>query len=301
LKGNKGYIDFQLWMGEKTMFDFIKLYFICFKYDILYDTLCCVTKQMGVLFRLFRPCKLVTIMHHPPFTKILRYTRSDAYIFFDITYRNMAVRDIPSMKDRYKAIRWQPDKEWYAGMLAKIGRPETSYDFIDNGKTARDHELMAKAVYETNSRTVLINHPDLRPKNYREGGCLTFINQFRPDDTILLHYLSSSACVLVPCRKKEGQTLLGPVGSTSFMDAIALGKPVICSDNLYFADEVKRYELGLVYEAGNQDSLAACMRKMKDDTVFRQACAANMRRYAEGKSIANYSRELFVIFGRIVD
>ena len=301
MKENKGYIDFLLWTGKKTALDFIRLYFLCFKYDIVFDTLCSVTKQMGILFRLFRPCRLVTILHHPPFTKILRLTRSDAYLFFDDTYLDMAVKDMPSMKERYHTIRWQPDKVWYAEKLIKKGQPEDEYDFIDNGKTGRDHELMAEAVYETNSRAILINHPDLRPKNYRRSGCLTFIEQLRPDDMALLRFLSRSACVLIPCKKKEGQPLMGPVGSTSFMDAIALGKPIICSDNLYFAGDVRQYGLGLVYKAGHKESLSDCMCRMKEDTVFRQTCAANMRQYAEDKSIKNYSHELFAIFHRLIE
>lgn len=301
LKDGKGYIDFLLWTNEKSTLDYIRLYFLCFRYDIVFDTLCSVTKRLGVLFRLFRPCKLATILHHPPFTKMLRYTRSDAYIFLDEAYRNMAVKDIPSMKNLFYTIRWQPDKRWYMEKLIEIGKPEENYDFIDNGKTGRDHELMVEAVYETKSRTVLINHPDLRPKNYHEGGCLTFVEQLHPDDMTLLHYLSKSACILIPCKKKEGWPLIGPVGNTSFMDAIALGKPVICSDNMYFADDIRKYTLGLTYESGSKDSLITCLRKMKDDITFRKACEVNMRRYARNKSIENYSRELFAIFHKLTD
>ncbi len=301
LKDGKGYVDFLLWTKEKTAWDFMRLYFLCFKYDLVFDTLCSVTKQLGILFRLFRPAKLVTILHHPPFTKMLRYTRSDAYIFFDEAYRNMAIKDMPKMTDRFHSIRWQPDKAWYSEKLSEMELPEVEYDFIDNGKTGRDHEMMAEAAYETSSHIVLINHPDLRPKNYKEGGCLTFVEQLHPDDITLLHYLSQSVCILIPCKKKKGWSLIGPIGVTSFMDAIALGKPVICSDNLYFADDVRKYGLGLTYLTGSKDSLMACLRKMKDNITFRKICEANMRQYAKDKSIENYSRKLFAIFHKLTD
>lgn len=197
LKDGEGYIDFLLWNNKKSKLDYVRLYFQCHRYDIVFDTLCCVTKYLGIMFRLFRPCRLVTILHHPPFKKMLLYTRSDAYIFFDESYKNMAVKDMPSMKGRYYTIRWQPDKEWYAEKLSERVHPKVLYDFIDNGKTWRDHDLLTEAVYATNSRTVLINHPNLRPKKYREGGCLTFIEQLRPDDMTLLNYMSQSACILM--------------------------------------------------------------------------------------------------------
>ena len=52
------------------------------------------------------------------------------------------------------------------------------------------------------------------------------------------------------------------------MDAIALDKPIICSDNLYFSDDVLKFELGAVYKAWDEDSMIAAMRKITEDEVF---------------------------------
>lgn len=294
LKNDEGYVDFLLWDDSKSMIDIVELYFKCFNYDIVYDTLCCVTKYLGILFRFYRPCKLVSIIHHPPFTKIMNYTRSDAYIFLDGKYMQMAINDNPKMKSRCFAVRWQPDKNWYEVQKTKWKGMIPIYDFIDNGKTARDHEMMTEAVYEIGAKTILINNIRLRPQAYKKDGCLTFIEQRSPDDILLLQQILKSKCILIPC-KSNNNLMLGPVGSTSFMDAIALGKPVICSDNLYFARDIEKYSLGLVYKAGNKDSLISCMKKMITDEKLRVVCTDNMKRYAENKDIENYSKSVYKI------
>lgn len=298
LKDGKGYVDFMLWNGSKSKAELLKLYFICFKYDVVFDTLCSVTKYLGILFCMYRPCKLVSIVHHPPFTKIMKYTRCDAYVFFDEKYRQMAIRDNPKLTERCYAIRWQPDKEWYSKQRDGLSENPV-YDFIDNGKTCRDHEMMTEAVYETGAQTVLINNISLRPKAYKEGGCLTFIEQQSPNDVSLLQQILKSKCILIPCKYDSCLPILGPIGNTSFMDAIALAKPIICSDNLYFSEDVEKYKLGLVYKAGDKTSLVQCMKIMSGDENFRENCTENMRNYAKDKDITNYSDCVESIFNNI--
>lgn len=202
------------------------------------------------------------------------------------------------MESRCYAIRWQPDKEWYD--KKREGMDEyTVYDFIDNGKTSRDHEMMTEAAYETGAKTVLINNISLRPKAYKEGGCLTFIEQKNPNDEFLLQQILKSKCILVPCKHNSANTMLGPIGATSFMDAMATGKPIICSDNLWFSEDVEQYGLGLVYKAGDKSSLMECMVRMKEDDALQEACADNMKKYAKDKNITQYSQHVFEIFHKV--
>lgn len=82
----------------------------------------------------------------------MNYTRSDAYIFLDGKYMQMAINDNPKMKSRCFTVRWQPDKNWYEVQKTKWKGMIPIYDFIDNGKTARDHEMMTEAVYEIGAK-----------------------------------------------------------------------------------------------------------------------------------------------------
>ena len=78
------------------------------------------------------PSKLITVIHHPPFDKILKYAKSDVSIFFTNELKNMASNIV---KDRRKIIvnYWYPDNEWYNENKIMVS-DEKVYDFLDNGK-----------------------------------------------------------------------------------------------------------------------------------------------------------------------
>lgn len=301
LKNGEGYVDFLQVTNMSfcaRIFYIIRLYVLCFKYDIVFDSLCCVTKYLGILFRIYRPCRLVSILHHPPFDKILKYTRADAYIFFDEKYKLMAEKTAPAQKNKYYAIKWQPDTHWYATMKEKIGAQKKEYMFIDNGKTFRDHELMTSTIYRLwgGTKAVLINKQSFIPQNYIEGKNLKYIELESPDDIFLLTYLMRSKCILIPAKAKGNNRLLGPIGATSFMDAIALGMPIVCSDNLYFSEDVDKYELGVTYKAGDEDALLLALKKISENDDFFNKCIANMGKYAQGKDISHYGNQIMKIF-----
>lgn len=293
-----GYVDF-LFVTDKGNFKnflfCIKLYFKLFKYDAVFDSLCVVTKFLGIFFRFYRPCKLISIIHHPPFNKLLKFTRPDACIFFSEKYKNMADEISPKNVSKHFAIRWQPDKNWYTTKITGIEDKEQKYMFIDNGKTFRDHEMMCEAIYKIGAKTVLINQESAKPKNYIEGKNLDFIILKKPDDEFLLKYLIKSKCILIPAKKDPNKELLGPIGITSFMDAIALGMPVICSNNLCFSEDVDKFTLGITYPAGDEKAFYQALDKMYRDTQFYKTCCYNMKNYAKDKDISIYTKEIWNI------
>jgi len=298
-----GYVDF-LYVPDRGKFKALlfclKLYFKLYKYDIVFDSLCVVTKYLGILFRIYRPCKLISIIHHPPFNKILKLTRPDACIFFSEEYKNMADKICPQFKEKHFAIKWQPDKKWYKEKSIELGINvnNKAYMFIDNGKTFRDHEMMTEAIYKVGAKAVLINQQEAKPKNYIKGKNLEFVPLEKPDDEFLLSYLLKSKCILIPAKKDPNKKLLGPIGITSFMDAIALGMPVICSDNLCFSKEITKFSLGITYPAGNKEAFCQALEKMFKDNLFYDACCRNMKDYAKSQDISFYENKIWDIINK---
>lgn len=78
------------------------------------------------------------------------------------------------------------------------------------------------------------------------------------------------------------------------MDAIALGMPVICSDNTAVAEFVRENNLGRVYNAGNVESALKAFLQLMNDDVYR-ICKENITRYRETHNIDTYSNRLFSI------
>lgn len=207
----------------------------------------------------------------------------------------MADEISPQNKNKHFALKWQPDKKWYKEKSTEIKENEKRYMFIDNGKTFRDHEMMTEAIYKIGAKAVLINQREAKPQNYIEGKNLDFITSEKPDDELLLKYLLKSKCVLIPVKKDPNKKLLGPIGITSFMDAIALNMPVICSNNLCFSDDVSKFTLGITYPAGDKKALYQALEKMYKDTQFYKTCCNNMKNYAKDQDISFYENEIWNI------
>ncbi len=72
--------------------------------------------------------------------------------------------------------------------------------------------------------------------------------------------------------------------------------PIVCSDNLYFSEDVDKYELGVTYKAGDEDALLLALKKISENDDFFNKCIANMGKYAQGKDISHYGNQIMKIF-----
>ena len=99
--------------------------------------------------------------------------------------------------------------------------------------------------------------------------------------------------------KKINKEKIGPLGITSFLDAVALCMPIITSDNTCFSNDVKKYQLGIVYETGNETSLKNAMRRMYEDRQFYDSCIQNLKAYRSTRDISIFSCNLKQIIKNI--
>lgn len=79
------------------------------------------------------------------------------------------------------------------------------------------------------------------------------------------------------------------------MDAIALKKPCVVSDNVFFAKQVMDYNLGYVYKAGDKASLCLALQYLRDDIEYYKTCVAALESYQKEINIENYSKKLLFI------
>ncbi|WP_270399939.1 glycosyltransferase [Mitsuokella multacida] len=81
------------------------------------------------------------------------------------------------------------------------------------------------------------------------------------------------------------------------MDALALNIPVIVSDNTLVSNFVKRYHIGIVYEAGNLASLKNALEQMRDEKKWNNFKDNLLSiRMNQNVSIEKFSKELFDVF-----
>lgn len=291
-----GEVDFYIW--ESVRKDVLgHIHFMITKgnqYDLVYDCLNRCSIWVGMLKKLglFKP-RIVTMLHHPSYKVTLKLAASDAYVFFNEDYRKIAVRECPGKRGKYHVNEWFPDTPWYRTVESAeddhIGRAF----FIDNGKTERDRDLMIRAAEETKLRIDYAGNSD-----DTQG----YARAYKMDMTSYVDItkkMMGYSCILIPIHQFNKEKI-GPLGITSFLDCMALGCPVIASDNTCFAGEVRDKELGYIYKTGDIESLKNGMRLMAGDSEYYSKCRDNIMRYAETRTIASFSDNLRRIFNVVL-
>lgn len=273
-------------MVNPSKLELLKLYLSTFKYDVVYDVLTVVANPFGLLnkFHLFMP-KLVTIFHHPPFDKKMKYAKSDCSVFFTNKLMDEAkkcIRDNRHVVCNY----WYPDKAWYDKNKVKCNISQ-KYDFLDNGKTARDHNLFIRCMrLMPDKRAVIVTDKKHIPSEYREGENVDLFFQDRPNDLTMLQLCMNTKVMVIPL--EENKKILGPIGATSYMDAIALGMPVVTNRKAAFAKEIEENHIGCLFDL-TEDSFAEALRESLEDYSHLQY---EMKSFSENHTIKQYSENL---------
>lgn len=248
------------------------------KYDVVYDVLDVLSKFVGLVPAWIRPFKLVSILHHPPFDKQLKYSDSDAYIFFSKPLLDLAKSCSRRKQKKMYLNEWKADLDYYKSH----SDVEKKYDFVDCGRTNRDHKTIVDALVITGSKALFYDKRRMKEQNdydLHEGENTFFYkNNFIPDECYV-DLMREARSMILSLPKTNRQ--LGPLGATVLMDALGQEMPIICSDNAYCCDIVSKNGIGLIFEAGNAKSLALCMEKLKD-AVFYETCRKNIAKYNSG-------------------
>ncbi len=278
-----GRIDFMLVNNAK---DIAKAYFKSFHYDVVYDVLNVAWRFCSILTILnkhhaFRP-RLITIFHHPSFKNYMRFGKADVSVFFSdklLSSAKLFVHDNRTMISNY----WYPDQKWYDSNTNEVYTKV--YDFMDNGKTYRDHETFISAINNINRKGMIVCSEQQRAEYKKLTNNIDFFCQPSPNDLHLLPVIRKSKIMVIPLSVKDD--LIGPFGNTSYMDAIATGMPVVCSNNFALAQEIVDNNLGCTYVTGNVDSLVCAMQKTLENYDFYHR---NMIEFSVKHNIDTYSK-----------
>lgn len=285
LKNNLGEVDF-LCFNERSLKAFLTFYIKSFKYDVVYDSICSISKIFGVLnkWHLFRP-RLVTIFHHPPFGKVMKHAKSDVSIFFTDRLLREAKKEIADNRIMM-TNRWYPDVEWYVKNSVSLDKTKT-YDFLDNGKTARDHNKFITSLLRLGeNKGIIVTDKAHVPENYTDGGNVELYFQDKPNDRTMLSLSLHSKVMVIPLIGTKD--MLGPIGNTSYMDALALGMPIVAPSNAAFAQEIRDNNLGVLYDPLNENFSA----ELKMSLLNYEELSQNVRTFAKKHTIKEYSENL---------
>lgn len=209
-----------------SLIAFIK-YFRC---DYIYSALpvyetffFLLAKKIGL-----KEYRIITIIHHPSSRLLLKDAYTKCICISPVTY--------DYFKDKLKAeyLFWGGDNFFYNHHRSDLKK---TYDFITCGKTHRDFNIFYKIIPQLTDKYKVIG--DKSSVNNE----ITYVE--------LVQYYSISKFVCIPLIPTTEQSIL--MGLTSFVDAMAMGLPVLISENSLIGIDVDSLKLGLTYIPGDQD------------------------------------------------
>lgn len=212
--------------------------------------------------------KIITVVHHPKSRLILLNQYSKLVFISKITYNRYC------HLSNAIYLFWGPDLNFYS----RISPNDIKYDFIAAGKTHRDYGLMKSSLQKFNLKFRI------------------FGDKSETHNTIsypeLLKFYSESKYICIPMQSVDngGGTL---IGLTSFVDALALGIPVLISDNSQIGIDIEGLKLGYVYKAEDvhdfEEKVKQILQISEDDySTMKQNC----KNFAKTNSFNKFSNTI---------
>lgn len=265
----------------------LRVLFSAKKYDLIFDVQYQIHPFIGVAKRcgFLRNTEIMVYLHNPRTFKLaFMVGRCKAYLFYCEEHYNYAIKLRPDLKHLFYLNKWFPDINYYINISAKPKNEYSKPYFIDNGRTERDHNILIKAS-EYSSIPIIIP----KASALLLGSIPELVNYYEPNfenDILINTLIYNSRGIVIPLKKRKNKkTLLTPYGITSFLDAIALGVPVICSDNACFVDTINKHKLGLVFDSSSALDLSHKLEELYYDNTLFQQLSNNIKEYSKTHTI----------------
>lgn len=276
-----------------SLFNWIYQFWFCLSIAVRkdrYDAIICFAHPIAGFLPLMRKIgliqsKLYTFVHHHR-QRITLLNGWDYCFFISQSIMNL------SKFSRGGTISWGPDLSFYEDTFIKMEalRNELiqSRCLISNGKTMRDLELIDTACCEMHIPLVIITD------NYNTHYATVYISGKKDQNAISdldnLKLCSKSLICVIPIVKEKPIGMLS--GLTSVLDALALGMPLLISDNTNIGLDVESLQLGKIYKTGDKEDFKQKVSELLSDPIALKQYSQNARRFAICHSYINYCRQL---------
>lgn len=243
------------------------------KYDAVYATHYRGLELIVFLraLRLFR--KPLIVWHHQPVIKSpsrwreflgrLFYKGFDQLIFFSDKLLSESLATGKVRAERLHVVPWGMDIPSFAIAVAPVaGRGMV---FVSSGKEMRDMPTLVEAFNRTgaelqiyiNRRNGDIDYDSIfRDMRIKENIHIHFQTQLAPYEISLK--VMQADCVCICCQPTKYT-----VGLTTVVEALALGKPMICSRNPQIPVDIDRERCGITVEYGDTDGWVAAIDHLR--------------------------------------
>ena len=254
-----------------------------------------------VIISFYSPCIYVLA-----YLKILGIIKAKLYTFvhhhgkriyvpkgFDgLIYLSKNIKDLDDKKyhlNNSYLIDWNPHLAFYEATYLEMNRTKSKrYKapiFVSTGKSNRNHQLVVAACHDLHCKAIIFDKY-ITSDNYVSG-------EVPQGYLYMLKKMSQSAINIVPCKNRGGNT--GLCGLTSVIDGLALGMPLLMSDNTNISFDIEHEGMGLYYKADDFEDLKEKMKYMISHPEVLENMGNKARAFALKHSYLDYCLKLMDI------
>lgn len=221
-------------------------------YDTLYATHTRGIEPIILLHAIGLYRKRIVVWHHQPIVKAgnclrealarLYYKGMDHMIFFSEKLIQDSLKSSKADPARMSMVHWGADLAFYDSLQPDGKSP---CPFISTGKELRDYRTLTEAFNNTGQPLTLYTAKEQREAfrnlEVKKNIDLHFGTRLMPYELSLL--VAQSDCVCICCQPSDYT-----VGLTTVVEAMALGKPVLCTRNLQMPMDLEAEGCGIWLE-----------------------------------------------------
>lgn len=236
--------------------------------------------------------KPIIIWHHQPIVKSdssmremfarLFYKGIDHMFFFSERLIEESLKSEKANEERMQVCHWGADLENYDRIMADNADVEP-HGYISTGKEKRDMPTLIRAFSATGQELSIFVAYNACGDNYLE-----ILNDLRPSSNVQVNFIKGlipnelalkvwqSKCVVICCQETNYT-----VGLTTLVEALALGKPVICTRNTAFPIDIDKEGIGISVSYYDSVGWEKAIRHMTANPEEAEEMGKRARKLAE--------------------
>lgn len=165
---------------------------------------------------------------------------------------------------RFVHLNWGAETAFYEKNFT-CENEEEGY-FISSGQTDRDFDTLIEAFRGLNSNLKIFAKPDYKPKTDNIPPNVE-INTRKITSKEIIQLYKNSLAVLICFKMRQKSTL----GLTVLFDTMAIGKPVIITENPYIDVDVEKEEIGYKVAEGDIEAWREKLKILIDNPGLRKS------------------------------
>lgn len=226
------------------------------------------------------------------------YRGVDKLLFFTPLHVDESVQTGIVSREKCVVIKWGPDLDFYDAIQKnKNSNPDL---YISTGKENRDFTTLIKAFSGLDARLEIYSpiangnhsyHEELDvPEGTHKNIAIYIVEGIIPYE--LAVKVANSYAIVISCTNQKYS-----VGLTTLVEALALGKPVITSDNPYFDIDIEKNNCGIKVPYGDIQRWRSAIDFLEMHKEKAIEMGANARKLAEREyNLKLFSKDIVDIF-----